>query len=79
MANCPVCQNPVARLEGVRNKDAPATWRVSCPTCALPFEISGKDLNLAAGNQREADVRRRRWVQLLRESAQRGDSIVRLY
>ncbi len=81
MATCPVCRDPNARLMSGRVADESGglTLRVSCPTCPIPFEISGKDLNLVAGNQREAEGRRRRWAQLLRESAQRGGQMIRLY
>ncbi len=81
MATCPVCQNPDARVMSGKKADESGglTLRVSCPTCPVPFEISGKDLSLVAGNQREAGGRRRRWAQLLREAAQRGGQLIRLY
>ena len=81
MSKCPVCGNAEALVAGARRVPGAAQtpWTVSCPNCRIPFEIDGKDLNLAVSNAREFTARQRRWKQLLDEAAQRGDKRARLY
>ncbi len=81
MSNCPVCGRAGALILGT--KRAPGTrvvpWTISCSRCRIPFEIDGKDLNLAVSNTREFEIRRRRWKQILGEAVQRGEKRARLY
>ncbi len=81
MSRCPICGNAEARLAGARRLPGAGTvpWLVSCPSCPVPFEIAGQDMNLASTNPRELERRRPRWRQLLEEAAQRGEKRARLY
>lgn len=76
---CPVCLNAEARV--VPSSGPRATGGSSvvfCPTCPVPFEISGKDLAFLEQNPQGGLARRNRWAQLLAEAARRDETLYRL-
>lgn len=77
---CPVCLNAEARVVA-SSRGLVATRKFSlvfCPTCPVPFEISGEDLESLARNPQAGLSRRNRWAQLLAEAAGRDETLYRL-
>jgi hypothetical protein len=77
---CPICLNAEARVVASSRGLVPARKfsLVFCPTCPVPFEISGTDLEFLAQNPQAGLARRNRWAQLLAEAARRDETLYRL-